>query len=153
MSARVKYYWTLSTSLWDACWPAMGCLHWPCIWAPPPGVWWTNCGPKPWWDIIPGMWDTPPCCKDTELQNQAFTVKQLIQTAVWCTLTGCCWLRRRLRSCGLAPGFVRRRMGPWGGACPLVGTWLGGAPLTGGCWLVGPAALIVIWRNATQFRS
>lgn len=28
------------------------------------------------------------------------------------TLTGCCWLRRRLRSCGLAPGLERRRMGP-----------------------------------------
>lgn len=72
--------------------------------------------------------------------------------SISCTLTGCCWLRRRLRSCGLAPGFGRRSIGPWGGACPLWATWLGGAPLTGGCWFVGPAARIVIWRNATQFK-
>lgn len=56
-----------------ACWPPKGCLHWPCIWAPPPGAEWTNCCPKPWWDIMPVMWDTPPCCKDKRDRGDTFT--------------------------------------------------------------------------------
>lgn len=63
-------FWSSSTSVGGggAFWPPKGCLHWPCIWAPTPGVGWTNC-PKPWWDIMPCMWDTPPCCEDTETEE------------------------------------------------------------------------------------
>lgn len=85
-------------------------------------------------------------------RSKTFVKRQFIQIAICCILTGCCWLRRRLRSCGLAPGFERRSMGPWAWAWPLWATWLGGAPLTGGCWLFGPAALIVILTNVTQFK-
>lgn len=52
-------------------WPPRGCLHWPCIWAPPPGAEWTSCCPKPWWGgIMPVMCDTPPCCEDTDTEEK-----------------------------------------------------------------------------------
>lgn len=56
------------------------------------------------------------------------------------TLTGCCWLSSRLRSWGLAPGFGRRSMPPGAWAWPCA-TWLGGAPVTDGCWLPAATAL------------
>lgn len=73
-----------------------------------------------------------------------------LKTDPFVFLTGCCWLRRRLRSCGLAPGFESLSIGPWGGACPPCATWLGGAPLTGGCWFAGTAALSAICRAVQQ---